>query len=49
MMVWPPGSGNRKEFPEIDRADWFELSTAKLKILRGQIPLLEEFEKKVII
>jgi len=48
-IVWPPGSGNIKEFPEIDRADWFELSSAKQKILRGQIPLLEEFEKEVTI
>ena len=36
-MDWPRGSGRTQEFPEIDRAAWFGLATARRKILRGQI------------
>lgn len=41
-MEWPPRSGKRQEFPEIDRADWFDITTAKEKINSGQLPLLLE-------
>jgi predicted NUDIX family NTP pyrophosphohydrolase len=41
-MEWPPRSGKTRSFPEIDRAEWFDLDTAKVKILKGQAPLLEE-------
>lgn len=41
-MEWPPRSGRRAEFPEIDRAAFFDLATAKLKINSGQAPLLDE-------
>ena len=34
--------GKQQEFPEIDRAEWFSIETAKDKILKGQIPLLGE-------
>lgn len=40
-MEWPPRSGRRAEFPEIDRADWFGLGTAAEKIVAGQRPLLD--------
>lgn len=40
-MPWPPGSGKLQEFPEIDRAEWFTLEVARLKIVRGQAELLE--------
>jgi len=40
-MPWPPGSGKLQEFPEIDRAEWFALEVARLKIVRGQAELLE--------
>jgi predicted NUDIX family NTP pyrophosphohydrolase len=39
-MEWPRGSGKVKEFPEIDRAQWFDLATAAEKIVAGQRPLL---------
>jgi predicted NUDIX family NTP pyrophosphohydrolase len=35
-MEWPPRSGRRQSFPEIDRADWFNIADARLKILKGQ-------------
>jgi predicted NUDIX family NTP pyrophosphohydrolase len=42
---WPPRSGRRQEFPEIDRAGWFDLATAREKILKGQIALLDALER----
>jgi predicted NUDIX family NTP pyrophosphohydrolase len=41
-MEWPPGSGGQQEFPEIDRAAWFDVNTAKAKILKGQLPFIEQ-------
>ena len=40
-MIWPPKSGQRQTFPEIDRAGWFTLAEAADKILDGQRPFLE--------
>jgi predicted NUDIX family NTP pyrophosphohydrolase len=40
-MEWPPRSGNQQEFPEVDRAEWFDLSTAREKILPAQAELLD--------
>ncbi len=45
MMEWPPGSGQQREFPEVDRAAWFTLEEAKRKILPGQAGFLEELEQ----
>jgi predicted NUDIX family NTP pyrophosphohydrolase len=42
-MEWPPRSGVMTEFPEVDRAEWFTLSDAERKILKGQQPLLVDF------
>jgi predicted NUDIX family NTP pyrophosphohydrolase len=42
VMDWPPRSGRRQAFPEIDRAGWFDLGTARRKILKGQAPLLDQ-------
>lgn len=41
-MKWPPRSGQEQEFPEIDRAAWFALEEARERILKSQVPLLEE-------
>jgi predicted NUDIX family NTP pyrophosphohydrolase len=41
-IEWPPRSGRMCEFPEVDRAAYFELETAKLKINPAQMALLEE-------
>ena len=40
-MEWPPKSGQMVEFPEIDRASWFSIDQARLKILKGQAPFLD--------
>jgi predicted NUDIX family NTP pyrophosphohydrolase len=39
---WPPGSGRRQTFPEVDRAAWFALDEAKRRLVSGQIGLVEE-------
>ena len=41
-MEWPPRSGKRRSFPEVDRAAWFTLDEARRKILPGQAPLLDQ-------
>jgi predicted NUDIX family NTP pyrophosphohydrolase len=40
-IEWPPRSGRTLRFPEIDRAEWFDLDTARAKIVKGQLPLLD--------
>ena len=46
-LEWPRGSGRFQDFPEVDRAAWFSLDEARRKILRGQVPLLEELASKI--
>jgi predicted NUDIX family NTP pyrophosphohydrolase len=43
-MEWPPRSGIKKSFPEIDKAAWFTLQDAEIKIIEGQLPLMKELE-----
>ncbi|HEX3737793.1 MAG TPA: NUDIX domain-containing protein [Solirubrobacterales bacterium] len=40
-MEWPPRSGREVEFPEVDRADWFELEDARRKLLPAQGEFLD--------
>jgi predicted NUDIX family NTP pyrophosphohydrolase len=44
-MEWPPRSGRRREFPEVDRAAWLDLPTARIKITTGQRGLLDQLER----
>ena len=44
-LEWPPRSGRRQEFPEVDRAAWFTLDEAREKILKGQAPFLDDLER----
>jgi predicted NUDIX family NTP pyrophosphohydrolase len=39
-IEWPPRSGRRQSFPEIDRAAWFDLDAAATKMIAGQAALL---------
>jgi predicted NUDIX family NTP pyrophosphohydrolase len=39
-LEWPRGSGRIQEFPEMDRAAWFDLETAAIKLVKGQFPVL---------
>jgi predicted NUDIX family NTP pyrophosphohydrolase len=40
-MEWPPKSGRRARFPEVDRGGWFDRTQALAKITTGQRPILE--------
>ena len=44
QLEWPRGSGRHQSFAEVDRAGWFDLPTARVKLLRGQLPFLERLE-----
>lgn len=40
-MDWPPRSGQRRSFPEVDRAGWFAPDQARMKLVVGQVAILE--------
>jgi len=40
-MEWPPRSGERAEFPEVDRAEWFEPEEARRRIIAAQAELID--------
>ena len=42
---WPPRSGRMREFPEVDRAQWFELGEAREKINPAQAELLDRLQQ----
>ena len=44
-IEWPPRSGRRQSFPEVDRAAWFSLDEARQKINAGQRPLIDRLEE----
>jgi predicted NUDIX family NTP pyrophosphohydrolase len=44
-IEWPPRSGRQQAFPEIDRAAWFSLEAARVKILKSQLGFLDELEE----
>src|SRR5215510_1925624 len=46
-MEWPPRSGRRQRFPEVDRARFFPLPRAREQIKPAQIPLLERLAKEL--
>jgi len=44
-LEWPPKSGRIQEFPEVDRAAWFTIETARQKILKGQAGFLDQLQE----
>ena len=46
-LEWPPRSGRRQSFPEVDRAGWFGLDEARTKLHLGQRPLLDAFRSLI--
>jgi predicted NUDIX family NTP pyrophosphohydrolase len=40
-IEWPPRSGRRQNFPEVDSAEWFNIELARTKMLSGQMELLD--------
>ena len=44
---WPPGSGRQQQFPEIDRAEWCNVETAKIKLNPAQADIVDELVKRL--
>ncbi len=40
-LEWPKRSGRIRSFPEVDQVEWFSVSDARAKVLRGQVPFLD--------
>jgi predicted NUDIX family NTP pyrophosphohydrolase len=40
-VEWPPRSGRQAEFPEVDRAEWFDLETARAKLVKAQAAFID--------
>ena len=41
-MEWPPRSGQRQTFPEVDRAEWFGVDLARRKLVAAQVDFVDE-------
>lgn len=46
-LEWPPRSGRFREFPEVDRAEWFDLPTAATKLVTGQAVFLTRLDDRL--
>ena len=46
-IEWPPKSGKKVAFPEVDKAEWFDLNRAREIIVKSQIPFLERLDEVV--
>jgi predicted NUDIX family NTP pyrophosphohydrolase len=46
-LEWPPRSGKRRSFPELDRAEWCDLEIAAVRLVKGQRPMLRALETSV--
>ena len=44
-VEWPPRSGKLQAFPEIEAAGWFDLESARVKLVKGQLPILVALEQ----
>ena len=40
-LEWPPGSGQVRQYPEVDKAAWWTIDEARTKLHKGQLPLLD--------
>jgi predicted NUDIX family NTP pyrophosphohydrolase len=47
VIEWPPRSGAEREYPEVDRAAWFDLATAREKILPAQAEFLDRLLERI--
>jgi predicted NUDIX family NTP pyrophosphohydrolase len=46
-MEWPRGSGQVREFPELDRAEWMSLGRARDMLVTGQVPILDALRDRL--
>lgn len=47
-LEWPRGSGKIREFPEVDRVEWFAIDDARRKLVKGQAPFLTALLEAVV-
>jgi predicted NUDIX family NTP pyrophosphohydrolase len=47
-LEWPPRSGVMRTYPEVDRAAWFSPEAARVKLLRGQVPLVDDLLGRLV-
>ena len=46
-LEWPKGSGRVKQYPEVDRVAWLPVEAARVKLLKGQLPLLDSLLERL--
>ena len=46
-LEWPRGSGSMQEFPEVDRVAWFDLDSARAKLVSAQRDLLDRLVRRL--
>jgi predicted NUDIX family NTP pyrophosphohydrolase len=46
-LEWPRGSGREQQFPEIDRAGWFDCETARAKLVAGQVAFIDALAQRL--
>jgi len=46
-LEWPPRSGRRQQFPEIDRAEWCSLDDARTRLVKGQVGFLDRLRERL--
>jgi len=46
-LEWPPKSGITREYPEVDKGQWFDVRAAREKILKGQLELIDRLVEKI--
>jgi predicted NUDIX family NTP pyrophosphohydrolase len=47
-MEWPPKSGRREFFPEVERAEWFTVGEARGRMLKSQLPILDALQASLV-
>ena len=47
QIQWPRGSGRILEFPEVDRVEWVSVEAARVKLLAGQVPILDRLLERI--
>jgi predicted NUDIX family NTP pyrophosphohydrolase len=46
-VEWPPRSGRQAEFPEVDRVEWFDLETARAKLVKAQAAFIDALAREL--
>jgi predicted NUDIX family NTP pyrophosphohydrolase len=47
-IEWPPRSGRKQQFPEVDRAGWFDAEAARRKLLPAQGEFIDRLEERLL-